>query len=352
MQLAKHWAAQLDDYVIDLAWSPDGARLAAASAAGPVALHSVNAGARQYLLPGHDNGTNVLAWAPTTGAAATDPPVASWLATGGQDGTVKFWDPSVGQHTSTAAIGSAWVEHLVWWTVPLAGASGRRAVVAAAAGRRLALCQPDGVVVRPFPSTAKTILALAVRPGDGVMAAAWFGGISLWRAVDFQAGWEFAYGNGIQALVWSPDGRWLVSGNQDPSVHLWIPETGVELHMSGYAGKVKCLSFDRASRWLATSGSAEVCVWDCSGEGPEGREPLMLPHEAPVCVLAFQYGHGLLASGAQDGVVRIWSPERPEPLCATVKLPVAPTRLAWSPEDRYLAIGTERGALYVLRCAE
>ena len=31
MELTKHWAAQLDDYVIDLAWSPDGSLLAAAS---------------------------------------------------------------------------------------------------------------------------------------------------------------------------------------------------------------------------------------------------------------------------------------------------------------------------------
>ena len=38
MQLTKHWAAQLDDYAIDLAWSPDGTTLAAASGAGPVSL--------------------------------------------------------------------------------------------------------------------------------------------------------------------------------------------------------------------------------------------------------------------------------------------------------------------------
>ena len=56
------------------------------------------------------------------------------------------------------------------------------------------------------------------------------------------------YGNGINALVWSPDGKWLVSGNQDPSVHLWIPADDIELHMSGYEGKVRHLSFDRTSR--------------------------------------------------------------------------------------------------------
>ena len=62
--------------------------------------------------------------------------------------------------------------------------------------------------------------------------------------------------NGIHALVWSPDSKWLVSGNQDPSVHLWIPAQDIELHMSGLQEtKVKHLAFDpyeplaRDRRW-------------------------------------------------------------------------------------------------------
>ena len=97
MQLTKHWAASLDDYAIDLAWSPGGDQLAAASAAGPISLFASADGAAGGVLPGHENGTNVLAW----GTA---------LASGGQDGAVKFWDPASGQHTGTAALGRGWVE--------------------------------------------------------------------------------------------------------------------------------------------------------------------------------------------------------------------------------------------------
>lgn len=118
--------------------------------------------------------------------------------------------------------------------------------------------------------------------------------------------------------------------------------------MSGYEGKVKHLSFDRGSRWLATSGGRDACIWDCSGAGPEGREPAMLPHEAPVCAVRFQHTHGLLASASQDGVVQLWSPERSSPLRATVRMPSTATKLAWSPNDEYLAIGSEKGAVYVL----
>ena len=174
--------------------------------------------------------------------------------------------------------------------------------------------------------------------------------MQLWDTDDFLLQKEFPYANGIHALVWSPDQRWLVSGNQDPSVHLWIPEKDIELHMSGYETKVKHLSYDYTSRWLATSGGRDACIWDCSGDGPEGREPAMLPHDAPICALAFQNTHGLLATASSDGVVQLWSPERPKPLRATVKMPGAATKLAWSPDDRLLAIGSEKGAVYVLKC--
>jgi WD40 repeat protein len=181
---------------------------------------------------------------------------------------------------------------------------------------------------------------------------AYFGGVCLWDADDAVAQKEYAYGNGIQALAWSPDCRWLVSGNQDPSVHIWMPESDVELQMSGYEGKVRCLSFDPSSRWLATSGSQDACIWDCSGAGPEGREPVMLSHAAPVCGVAFQRTHSLLATASEDGTVMLWSPERKQPMRATVRMPSAASRLAWSPDDKLLAIGSEKGFVYVLRCEQ
>lgn len=381
MQLTKHWAAILDDYVIDLAWSPDGSQLAAASAAGPVSLIAAADGAKRHELPGHASGTNCLAWqsagSPLPGATENvNQSAACLLATGGQDGAVKFWDAVAGQHTVTAKLGSAWVDHLAWrpgWRTEngdqrtdTKGEGEARALrpsssaptLFAAAGRTLAALHPDGTVGHTFRPAPKTITALAmqparrgsVEPAGGAVAVAYFGGVVLWDTDDFVAQKEFPYANGIHALVWSPDGKWLVSGNQDPSVHLWIPEKDIELHMSGYEGKVKFLSFDHTSRWLATSGGRDACVWDCLGDGPEGREPAMLPHEAPVCAVKFQNGHGLLATAAQDGVVQLWSPERKQPLRATVRMPTPATKLAWSPDDSLLAIGSEKGAVYVLKC--
>ncbi len=355
MNLTKHWVAQLDDYVIDLAWSADGARLAAASASGPVSIFAAPDGARQHELPGHPGGTNALAWPPALTAANAASPAAGGsdvppllLATGGQDGAVKFWDAVAGQHTATAPLGADWVEHLAWRPAPGAGAA--PGVLFAAAGKTLTALRADASVVHAFKPAPKTISALAWQPAGGCAAVAYFGGVCLWDGDDFVAQKELPYGNGIHALVWSPDSRWLVSGNQDPSVHLWIPEQDLELHMSGYEGKVQHLSFDHTSRWLATGGGRDACIWDCSGAGPEGREPSMFPHDAPVCGVAFQHTHSLLASASTDGVVQLWSPERRQPLRATVRMPAAASKLAWSPDDTLLAIGTGQGIVYVLKC--
>jgi WD40 repeat protein len=343
MELSKHWVAQLDDYVVDLAWSPEGSQLAAASASGPIALLSSTDGALRHELPGHDNGTNVVAWSPASGAPGANP----CLASGGQDGAVKFWDAAAGQHTATNRVGPGWVEHMAW---PQEGAP-----LAAASGRKFALLHADGSTGHAFADAPKTISAIAFPAGARGGAAApprlafaFFGGVRLVDVRQSSVARELPLPSGIQALVWSPDGKWLVSGNQDSSVHLWIPDRDDELQMSGFEGKVKHLSFDCTSRWLATGSGCSVSVWDCGGGGPEGREPMMLAHDAPVCALSFQRAHGLLATAAADGAVQLWSPERPRPLRATIRLPAAASKLAWSPDDRLLAIGSEKGIVYVL----
>jgi len=403
MELVKHWTAQLDDYIIDLAWSRDGTQLAAASAAGPISLYDAATGALRHTLPGHDGGTNCIAWKPfpcvdeppTNGRAprtgSQNKEVCDLLASGGQEPRVKFWDAANGQHCATAELetGSGWVEHLAWKPAladspetdepPTSGSPNKEdCVLAAVSGRQLYALRSDGSVLHRFPPAPKSLSALAWSPDgsdepptngraprtgsqnkkDCVLAAAYFGGVQLWNSTDFSLQKELPYAGGIASLIWSPDGRWLVSGNHDPSVHLWRPSEDLELQMSGYDTKVSAIAFDACGRWLATSGNTDCCVWDCSGAGPEGRVPAMLPHGSKLCAVAFQNAHGLLAAASEDGTVKLWSVERAlgrtahssgKPLRATVTMPAAATRLAWSPDDSLLAIGTTQGVIYTLK---
>ena len=380
MNFSKHWAATLDDYAIDLAWSPDGKFLAAASAAGGVSIFDA-AGTLVHKLAGHDNGANCLAWMPDaspvgSALAQTDDrgarkhaPYGGLLATGGQDGKVKLWNGITGARAHEIQLGDDWVEHLGWASAILpvgpalaqADAVGARKhapyhtpLLFATAGKKLTALRPDGSIAHAFPDAPKTITALALNSQHSTLssshlAVAYFGGVCVWDATTFASHKEFLYGNTIHALTWSPDGRWLVAGCQDNAVHLWAPAEDLELHMSGYETKLKELSFSRDSKWLATGGGRDACVWDCTGAGPEGREPLMLPHQARVVATAFQHQHSLVATGAADGEFCLWSPTRKNPLIAEVKLPAAATKFAWSPDDTLLAIGTEKGSVFVFK---
>jgi WD40 repeat protein len=362
MNFSKHWAAALDDYTIDLAWSPDGALLAAASAAGGITLYAAADGTVKHVLPGHDNGTNCLAWMP--GLSGQQSAVSSQLlSTGGQDGCVRFWDAGSGQQTAEVKLGNAWVEHLAWCPVGKTPDAKSQTpdshLLFASAGKKLVALKPDGSIAHQFPDAPKTISALAVRPasslpspasdGSAVVAAACFGQVVLWDATTFAAQKEFPYGNAIYALTWSPDSRWLIAGCHDNAVHLWVPAEDLELHMSGYETRLKELSFSPDSKWLATGGGRDACVWDCTGAGPEGREPLLLPHNARVCALAFQHRSDLLAAGSTNGEFTLWSPSRKNPMVAEVRMPSAATRFDWRADDALLAVGTEKGQVFVFK---
>jgi WD40 repeat protein len=365
MNIAKAWAAQLDDYVIDLAWSPHGRLLATASAAGPITLFESVSGGKLHELPGHADGTNALAWQSQVGRVVPNAPppgsenIDRWvkdnppyiLASGGQDGCVRFWDAATGSQITEAKLGPAWVEQLAWrpMSSDLKSQISDSRFLAATAGRKLLFLRPDGSVVHTFKDAPKTLSALVWHPQGGCIAVAYFGGVCLWDAGDFHAQREYAYGSAIHALVWSPDGRWLVAGAQDNAVHLWRPDRDEEFHMSGYETKVRELSFSSDSRWLATGGARDACVWDCSGAGPEGREPAALPHADRVCAVAFQHARGLLATAANDHEVGLWSLTRGEPRVASAKLTAPASRLAWSPDDTRLAIGSQKGGVLVLK---
>lgn len=383
MQFAKHWAAVLDDYVIDLAWSPDGTQLAAASQSGAIALYDAATGALKHTLPGHENGANCLAWCPT----------APELASGGQDGCVKFWSAATGAELAETKLGPAWVEHLAWVVTPptsgdaapsprsalAGGGAPPTALLFAAAGKKLVALHADGTVAHTFPDAPKSLSALAISPAasgapsstpsapplssssglqpsafgiqPSFLASACFGHVALWDAANFTAQKEFSYGNAIYALTWSPDRRWLVAGCHDNAVHLWAPAEDLELHMSGYETRLKELSFSHDSKWLATGGGRDACIWDCSGAGPEGREPMLLPHTTRVVAVAFQNAHGLLATGAADGEFSLWAPARQNPLIAEVKMPAPATKFAWRADDALLAVGTEKGHVFVFKTA-
>ncbi len=318
------------DHVQCLDWHATRPWVAIASISGPILIVDASSGETVARLPGHEGGTEHLAWQPR----------GDWLASIGHDGHVRLWHGTTGE-TRACPSGDGWGIKVGWQS------EGK--FLASAAGRHLKFWKPEGTLHRAVGPLDRGIVDLAWKPGSKQLAVALPGAIALWTPF-IEAPQEVREQPGVSLLVtWSPDGRFLATGDHDRTMQFWMPGARTPLQMSGYPSKVRQLAWDVSSRWLATGGSDCVTVWDCSGPGPEGRTPRILEgHSKPLEALAAQHRGSLVASGASDAVVMVWRFDRGvEPLMA-VALHDGVSTLSWSRDDTYLAAGCVDGGVAIL----
>jgi WD40 repeat protein len=335
------WHGKLDDFNTSLAWSPTGDRLAAASVSGQVAIYDAAEGRAIHLFEqAHADGCDALAWRPDGKA----------LATAGRNGTWKLWDAADGKVLAEHEAGAMWAEHLVWSSQPIGE---RGYLLALGAGNKVSLWNEAGAPVGEPMGEAikfpKTVTEMTWILGGATLAVATSTGVSLRDPSTGEEERAFPSRDPILSMAFSQSGKWLMTGNQDNSIHVWNTDNGTEMHMRGYAAKVRQLAWHRGSRWLATGGGETISVWDCSGRGPEGRTPLLLEwHPDLISALHYQPEGDWLASGSRDGSMAVWSPTQRQNQISRAKISSGVTRVAWSPDGKLLAATGESGEVQVL----
>ena len=297
------------------------------------------------MIPG--TGTSDTAWqaagdaAVAWDAAVDDAPVAisangGLAAIGGAEGTAWVLDAADGSSAGTitlpggllAAALSPGARHLalagpaghaLWrradgrarvtesgeWSAAVAWADAFR--VAVASGRRARVLAADGGQLWATGPAASTVTALAWLRGGRRLAVAAYGAVNCHEGYQAAPVAVYPYTGSHLALAVSAGDRWICSGNQDASIHIWRTRDAAELTMSGYPEKISRLAFDDTGTWLATDGAADITVWDFSGKGPRGTQPRSLRAHETVTALAWRPGPGgQLASGGDDGTVALW----------------------------------------------
>lgn len=179
--------------------------------------------------------------------------------------------------------------------------------LAVATGRTLTILDRSGAtwVSDQVPST---ITGLGWSPQANRVSVSAYGGVYTFDGRRSEPVRTHPYLGSHLAVAVHPRGRWVCSGNQDASVHIWRTADNSELQMQGFPEKVTRLVFDDTGRWLANNGASDVAVWDFAGAGPGGRDAHLLPGHDRIRDLAWRPGSGaVLASVGSEGTVRVWT---------------------------------------------
>jgi WD40 repeat protein/serine/threonine protein kinase len=268
--------------VLCVTYSPDGRRLASGSVDGAVRVWNAANGQEPFTVAGHIGAVPRVAFSPDGRQLAS----CSW------DKTVKLWDLTSGQEIATLTGHT----NKVW------------CVAYSPDGQRLASASYDGTIKLWDPATGKEVRTIAEHAG------------------------------GVHGVAFSSDGRRLASASLDQTVRVWDVATCREtLKLRGHAGQAWTVAFSPDGHHLASSGQgSQTRVWDLT---TTGTIRTLQGHLHRINAVAFSPDGQRVLSVAGDKTVRVWD----------LKSPTGPRRIvtgdapfntgsALSPDGKRLAL--------------
>jgi WD40 repeat protein/tetratricopeptide (TPR) repeat protein len=281
-------------WVFSVCYSPDGTRLATASADATVRVWDTRTGQQTLLLRGHAGGVLAVCFSPD----------GTRIATTAQDRTARVWDARSGTQ----------VLLLRGHTDPVTSVSfspdGARLATAAADGTARVWDARSGTQVLLLRGHADVVTSVCFSPeGSRIATASGDGTARVW---DADTGEPLAllrgHGGGVNAVCYSPDGARLATAAADGTARLWDARSGEQaLVLRGDAGAVNAVCFSPDGFHVAGAGDGTARVWDAA----TGAEVLVLRgHTARVNAVCYSPDGTHLATAAHDRTARVWDARR------------------------------------------
>jgi WD40 repeat protein/DNA-binding SARP family transcriptional activator len=286
-----HTLAGHTDFVLNLAFAPDGTALASCGADQTIRLWDVASGAPRGILTGHRGWVTAVAFA-TDGRA---------VLSGGYDQSVRLWDVHSGQVVRLLRGHLRWVDYVAFSND----------------GRLLAAGSLDGPV-RLWDVSAKTLRHTLRGPEAAT-----------------------------RVLTFSPVGDRLAAAGDDHKVRIWDVMTGTLLHtLHGHRASVRNAIFSPDGATLVTASHDHTLrLWDVA----TGQLQRVISNVSAASRLAVACDsqRRLLAYCTQDDTLVLAEVETGAVVRISKTGATQPAIAAFDPTGRWLACGTQTGAVLV-----
>jgi WD40 repeat protein len=322
-----------------IAFSPNSASILAGDYGGNVvvwrvadgvALRAFNAGSRTVAdVAFSPDGTSI--------AAASE----GWVS---EAGSIWLWKNANGSdHQQFSTDDNAAAKRIAF------SHTGSQILMGLADGRLLRWNIADAALVQELPGHSDSITALAyTSDGTGLLSAASDGSLRTWRANGTPVATLASLGT-ISAITVSPDGTLVISGDAGGAIDIRHRDGTLITHIASKGGKITALAINPNNTLLAAAGyDGIVRLWKLPVGEPSGE---LASEISGTYFVAFSPDGTLLATAGHDGNLRLWripgaTEERNvmvEEMSPSSHVNTTLSAVAFSPDGAMIAVAGQEG---------
>ncbi|KAF9542082.1 WD40 repeat-like protein [Agrocybe pediades] len=202
-------------------------------------------------------------------------------------------------------------------------------------------------LAEPFEVTmrgAGQLTSTTISPDATMVGAGYFGGtIYIW---DIHAGTTIhgpfvSHSDWVSALVFSQDGKKLISGSHDTTIRIWDVDTGNIMAgpFEGHTSSISLLALSSdGAKIISGSSDMSVCLWNVSSNESNIAPPFQSVTDC-VYTVAWSPDGTMIASGQADGIVAMWNAQNGEAVIKPFCHLSAISSIAFSPDGSRISAG-------------
>jgi WD40 repeat protein/serine/threonine protein kinase/tetratricopeptide (TPR) repeat protein len=162
----------------------------------------------------------------------------------------------------------------------------------------------DRIPAPPRVGVYSGVSSVAFSPEGKCVALAGAGQVDLWDLASRRMVRSLAGHSGVVfAITFSPDGRYLASGDDDKTVRIWDCATGAELRTYADEAVAFGLAFSPDGQRIVSASGNGLKLWSVASGGELAT---FHGHQHSVYCVAFSPDGTQIASGSSDQTVKLW----------------------------------------------